>query len=89
MGNGKRGTAPCGHEGEHIVSQYVHCPRCDVSDGVPVHIDPEKTLDLCPHCGSDDLQVYHGFTMGGNDLWHCIDCTRTHQRPSQLDEDGA
>lgn len=28
--SGKRGTAPCGHEGEHVVGNYVQClSGCD------------------------------------------------------------
>lgn len=81
MGDGKRGTAPCGHPGEHIVGQYVQCPICDVSDGVPEYVEPEVTKKLCPHCGSDDLEIFTGFTVFGKDLWLCNGCLRSHQRP--------
>lgn len=79
----------CGHEGEAVIGHFYLCPVCDVSDGVPERVRRETTQKLCPHCGSDDLQVYPGFTMGGKDLYHCHNCTRTHQRPAALDDDGA
>lgn len=39
---GRRGIAPCGHPGEHIVGNYVRCDKgCD--DAVPEHVDFERT----------------------------------------------
>lgn len=80
MGDGKRQMLDCGHWGEAIISQYFACPICDVSDGVPEYVEPEVTKKLCPHCGSDDLKIYPGFTVMGLDLWHCNKCQQSHQR---------
>lgn len=87
MGNGKRGWAPCGCEGEAVIGQYYQCLDHDrdgapepEADGVPEHVAPEVTKKLCPHCGSDDLQVYPGLTIYGMDLYHCNQCHNSHQR---------
>ena len=70
----------CGHIGEAVISQFYLCPVCDVSDGVPEHVPPEGTEKLCPYCGSNDLEIYPGFTIRGHDLWHCVSCFRSHKR---------
>ena len=46
---GKPGTAPCGHPGEHITTNYVQCKQgCDGA-AIPEHIDPEHTEKTCQH----------------------------------------
>lgn len=77
MPDGKRAKAPCGHDGEHVVGQYV---RCDVAgcDGVPEHVDPEATppyIELfseCPKCGSDDVEPF--IVSWGPARAHCLPC---------------
>lgn len=44
-GVGKRGTAPCGHEGEHVTATMVACPRgCEVLAPAP-----KPSLYECRH----------------------------------------
>ncbi len=87
MGDGKRGVAPCGHDGEHVIGTYVRCLEgCDdvlelelddveSSDGVPSAVDPERTKPLCAHCQSADVASYPGmYDQDGKQLWHCHDC---------------
>lgn len=51
-GNGKRGIAPCGHAGEHIVSTYVQCLQgCEfLSDDAP-------PVEFCPYCGKGAIDL--------------------------------
>lgn len=74
----KRGIAPCGHPGTYVTNTYVSCDfRCEFeeSDGVPVHVDPERTQPLCPFCNSDDVEPYRGFLTPDDKLvWHCHNC---------------
>lgn len=86
MTNGRRGIAPCGHEGEYVVGQYVACPACDHADAVTdgVDFDLEETtneLPRCPHCGSlsvEDFDTggFFGYAGIGAGTLHCIDCGR-------------
>ena len=70
------------------MGQFYLCPICDADDitldedldGIPMFVDPEATKKLCPHCGSDDIDVYPGFTTHGKDLYHCHHCMRSHTR---------
>lgn len=85
--SGKRGIAPCGHQGEHIIGQYISCDNgCDQhefdivlveDDAVPEFIDPEKTTPLCRLCGSADVEMWVGFMMNNSTLYFCNCCNRT------------
>lgn len=87
--SGKRGTAPCGHEGEHITTNYVRCGQgCDsagagdVSNGVPTHVEPERTVPICPFHDCFDVTaeiVKWGseYDENGQALWLCRGCGRS------------
>lgn len=74
----KTGRAPCGHPGTYVTNTFITCDfRCEFeeSDGVPIHVDPERTLPLCKFCGSDAVAQYGGFvTPEGLQVWHCHNC---------------
>jgi hypothetical protein len=74
----RRGTAPCGHPGTYVTNTFITCDlRCDMSDGVPEHVDPERTNQLCAHCGSHRVQVYPGMAHDdGRELFHCHNCLK-------------
>jgi hypothetical protein len=59
---GKRVELPCGHIGEHIVSQFVLCsvPNCS-----------GKTA--CPKCGSQDVAPFQSDVVppGSFNCWRC------------------
>lgn len=82
---GKSGTAPCGHAGEHLTTNYVRCGQgCDdvtKSDGVPEQLELELdrvTLPLCSNCGSHQVVKWGPeFRSGGKDLWQCMSCGRS------------
>lgn len=81
MTSGKRGKAPCGHVGEHIISQYVHCPRCDVAVGrakTADDVDEDVEVHRCPKCLSDETEPYLAPSFSTATTWqHCIDCGAT------------
>jgi hypothetical protein len=52
MGDGKKGLAPCGHEGEAIIGQYFSCKRCDSI--IPDWEDITLEMIRCD-CGSYDV----------------------------------
>jgi hypothetical protein len=76
MGDGKKGPAPCGHEGEAIIGQYYMCPRCDTDDDITIE------LVVCPYCKSIDVDedfeidpVYYFFNPTAPILdTRCNDC---------------
>lgn len=85
--SGKLGVAPCNHLGEHIIGNYVRCGAgCDSSDGVPEHVDPERTPPICiyyldtpPTCDGTKEVVVWGpefRDINGNDMWTCRSCGR-------------
>ncbi len=77
-----KGKAPCGHVGEYVIGQFVWCPTCDVSDGIPlIEIDDNdaKTKPLCGHCGSSDVEIWPDFVINGNSLYHCHSCSTSFQ----------
>ncbi len=53
MGDGKKGPAPCGHEGEAVIGQYYQCSTCDKSDWFAEV--PTVEVLFCEHCGSFDI----------------------------------
>jgi hypothetical protein len=69
---GKKATAPCGHEGEHVFNNYVKCLRgCDDTGSdhdQPLRIafepEPEPEKTRCLHSS-----VYHY----DGDIW-CYSC---------------
>lgn len=74
MSEGKKGTAPCGHPGTHVVGNYVQCDiGCDRS-GVPKRVEPETTeplfvaVKVCPHCRSYNTDRQVGV------VWKCMTC---------------
>lgn len=86
MGDGKKAQAPCGHDGEHVVGNYVFCPICDVSDGVPVHVEPEQTKPVCPYSldpaddcfGFGEIARWPAeFDKDGKSMWLCRECGRS------------
>jgi hypothetical protein len=51
--SGKKVTAPCGHEGEHVLNNYVECLEgCDQPDSDEITLEFE-----CPH---GEYRVMHG-----------------------------
>ncbi len=79
MGNGKRGVAPCGHEGEAIIGQYYKCLKgCDSDDIDFVILDSPQ----CKKCGSFNVEDYqldslfYMFNPGSAIMvdTHCINC---------------
>lgn len=63
---GKLAKAPCGHEGEHVLGNYVRCASgCD-EDAIPLALPLEKTLKICSH--------YSRYLMDGK-TW-CVACGR-------------
>lgn len=54
MGNGKKGVAPCGHDGEAVIGQYYQCPRCDTY--TPDWEDVTLEIVQC-ECGSFDVDL--------------------------------
>lgn len=81
MGDGRKTQAPCGHEGEVVIGQYVKCLEgCDLSDGTVdfeiLDLD-DVTKSLCPHCGSDDLEAWPGLFANGDTLMYCKKCGRS------------
>jgi hypothetical protein len=66
MGNGKRGKAPCGHDGEAVIGQYYQCLKgCDTGQ-----FDVTVEVVRCV-CGSSDIDpdfsidpVYYWFNPG-------------------------
>lgn len=51
MSNGKLGLAPCGHNGEHVIGNYVACKICDYE---PDWNDITLEIPRCS-CGSYDV----------------------------------
>ena len=73
MSQGRRATAPCGHEGEVVIGTYVQCRTCDCSDAIPAPIEEdERTRPLCKACGSKDTEPFA--TDAFLNCWHCIPC---------------
>jgi hypothetical protein len=69
MANGKQAKAPCGHDGEYVIGQFIRCSKgCD--DAVPEFIEEEKTLPLCLH---NNTLVTPGFNYPQR--W-CYDCRK-------------
>lgn len=61
--SGKRAVAPCGHEGQHIVGQFVACDRgCD-----------GMMQSRCPRCGSSDIAAFEAPALPPG-LKHCLPC---------------
>lgn len=55
MGNGKKGPAPCGHDGECVIGTYYECLQgCKTAPEVDFEI---VTLEIpqCPYCKSFDV----------------------------------
>lgn len=73
--SGKRALAPCGHEGEYVIGQYVQCETCDKA-AVPEELEDTSriTKRLCAHCGSDDIQKWPGLWATGETLYWCNGC---------------
>jgi len=78
-GNGKRGTAPCGHPGTHVTNNFVTCDyRCEFSDGVPEHVRPERTTPICRLDGCEGggrvIKWPDEWSRDGKDFWMCEAC---------------
>jgi hypothetical protein len=79
MSSARRGTAPCGHPGTYVLPNFITCDqRCGMASGeVPKHVDPERTLPFCPHCGAGETQIYQGMSLDPEvELWHCRRCMK-------------
>lgn len=79
MSHGKTGTAPCGHTGEHLIGQYVRCPRCDVSGRTPNDRDAgdedDADVHYCPRCMSPETEPYAAPYFYTTAMWmHCLPC---------------
>lgn len=83
---GKAGTAPCGHPGEHLTTNYVRCGRgCDaagageLSDGVPDQVFIDRTSPICPFVCAGGEMVKWDDEWRKNDLdyWLCRGCGRS------------
>ena len=78
MGNGKKGPAPCGHQGEAIIGQYYQCPKCDTLGFDEITIE----VVICPDCKSTDIDeefeldpMFYFFNPGAPLLdTRCNDC---------------
>lgn len=82
--DGKKGTAPCGHEGEHVIGNYVRClSGCDdkkppkpmyiVSDDVWNWSPLSRAIVRCPKCGKDDNPTNGPVLYGkASQLWYCL-----------------
>lgn len=88
--HGKKGTAPCGHPGTHVVGTYVQCDvgcdrvagEGDESDGVPGHADPECTQPICPYLGCPGGPIKRwgdefSHPVTGDPFWLCDGCGRS------------
>jgi hypothetical protein len=54
VGNGKKAKAPCNHDGEHVIGQYIQClQHCDLWDEDTLEFD----LERCPFCGKDEVDT--------------------------------
>lgn len=90
VSGGKRATAPCGHLGEHVTTNFVVClagcdkpkkpepaPRTiDLYDEGDWFDDEPTVPGLKPGC---TVGAFHdleltGFTAAGSAKWRCIDC---------------
>lgn len=80
MGNGKRGTAPCGHPGEAVFGQYYEClVGCDGEVGWD---DITLEIPRCISCKSFNVEdyemdpMYYLFNPGSTIIvdTRCIDC---------------
>ena len=83
MGNGKRGTAPCGHPGEAVIGQYFRCLfGCDSPPQVVDWEDVTLEWPRCPGCGSINTEEYqldpmfYLFNPGSSYIidTRCVDC---------------
>jgi hypothetical protein len=53
MPDGKRAPAPCGHDGEHVVGNYIRCLQgCDRVKPAVIN------LSQCPSCGSSEIEPF-------------------------------
>lgn len=74
--NGKKGTAPCGHAGEHVIGQYVRCPICDPRAGTP----SAALANLLACEGTEPSSGLHDYTIKRYDphnlatVWICKIC---------------
>jgi hypothetical protein len=65
--HGKRGVkAPCGCPGEVVIGSYVRC--LSGHDGVPEHVEPEKTQPVCSHSGQYEYDGHVWCTQCGRFL---------------------
>lgn len=78
MGNGRKGKAPCGHDGEAIIGHYYECLE-GCGSAIPTYIDPEKTKQLCIHCMSSDIAIFPDFALSGKTIYYCHTCFRVFE----------
>lgn len=62
--------APCGHPGERVVGDYVHCPRCDAMPDRD-EFDPRRYI-MCPSCKT--LDVIQLANRNNRPWWRCMQC---------------
>lgn len=86
MGNGKKGPAPCGHDGEAIIGQYYKCLKgCD---DVDFELVTTKDILQCKFCGSlrvdTEFEVDPMFYLFNPGIpivnTRCIDCGKCWTR---------
>lgn len=68
---GRRGTAPCGHDGEHVIGQFVTC-SVRGCDGLPGK--------KCKQCGSGRLEAFTA-PLVPDGAEHCLDCGKVRWSP--------
>ena len=80
----RKGIAPCGHPGTHVTNTMITCDlRCEFgaekSDGVPAHVDPERTQVICRFCGHDECVPWEASfnDSAGRTYWMCRKCVRS------------
>lgn len=70
---GKLGTAPCGHPGEYVTTNYVRCTAgCETLSRNRSATEPEIQV-MCPKCCSRDVAPFITVFGAG---WHCWTCSR-------------
>lgn len=83
----KKGQAPCGHPGTYVTPSFITCDlRCefdetDESDGVPTHVEFERTRPICPYLDCDGGEIVswpeEWNHADGRTYWLCRGCGKS------------
>jgi hypothetical protein len=67
--SGRIAKAPCGHDGEHVIGQFVRClTGCD------------DVVEKCVRCGSTRLELFSAALVPEGSK-HCVDCGKVRWAP--------